>query len=228
MRKKHPVLNAYMARIEELQPFNNGNVAIWGIRDLPGVRWMPRLALLPPALAQLSELDNIDKHRTVHAAWMGTTLHANAFPGIPADFRHKEGSMGGGPFEDGAEVGSLTFEAPLPHEWQPAQVDVKRYFALQVSFAQTSPVSGVREVLPLCLWAVRTVLTLFQPVFTHGQPPLPATAALDAEDDYHHHGDEFRNLMFAASFPQAPGIPFGQHQAYQGRADDGHSSPSKG
>lgn len=212
LRKKHPVLNAYVTRIEELQPFNNGNVAIWGIRDLPGVRWMPRLALLPAALARLSDLDNIDKHRVVHAAWVGGVFHGHPFPGIPADFRLKESTGSGGPFEDGAKVGSLRFETPLPHEWEPTEVDMKRHFALQVSFAQPFPVSGVREVLPFCLWGVRTVLALFEPVFTHGRPPLPATAALEAEDDYSR--DEQHKIWSVALGPTAPGIPPGQHKAY--------------
>jgi hypothetical protein len=44
---------------------------------------------------------------------------------------------------------------------------------LQVALAEPLPVNGVLEVLPLCLWGVRAVLGLFDPVFTRGDPPLP-------------------------------------------------------
>jgi hypothetical protein len=69
---------------------------------------------------------------------------------------------------------------------------MKSHFRLQVSFADFPPVAGVLEVLPLCLWGVETTLKLFEPVFSHGQPPLPANAALAMEDAYH--GQVLRHL----------------------------------
>jgi hypothetical protein len=205
LRKKHPALHAYVTRIEELQPFNNGNVAIWGMNDFPSNARVARMALLPAALQRLTDLDNIDKHRIVHPAWVGAVFHAAPFPGIPADFRQQGASMGLGPFEDGAEVGSLRFETPLPQEWHPTQVDMKRHFALEVSFAQPLAVNGVLEVLPLCIWGVHNVLTLFDPVFTHGQPPLPVTTALAAENDYH--GTKLNHLV-SLGFGTTRGFPF--------------------
>jgi hypothetical protein len=182
--KKDPALGPYITRIEELQPFNNGHPAIWGTVRY-GDTQTTKLRLLPGALQRLSILDNLDKHRVVHAAWLGGVFHAHPFPGVPDDFVSQGANHGMGPFEDGAEVGSLRFKTPLPREWQPSQVDMQRHFRLQVSFAKPLAVNGVLEVLPFCLWGAETVLRLFDPVFSHGQPPLPAVAALGMEDDYY-------------------------------------------
>ncbi len=192
--RKNPVLKHYVTHIEELQPFNQGNPAIWGLKEYG----MPVYSLVPAALSRLSILDNIDKHRIVHAAWVGGVFHAHRFPGMPEDFAFKGGSHGMGPFEDDAEVGHLLFGTPLPHEWHPTQMDMKSHFPLQVSFAEPLAVNGVLEVMPLLLWAVETVLDLFEPVFRHGQPPLPAIAALAAEETYY--ADQLRHLE-ALGFP---------------------------
>lgn len=182
--RKDPALGPYLTRIEELQPFNNGHPAIWGTVKY-GPTQTTKLRLLPAALDRLSKLDNLDKHRIVHAAWLGGVFHAYPFPGIPEDFYFEGSGHGMGPFEDGAEIGHLRFTAPLPHTWEPSQMDMQRHFRLQVSFAEPHGQNGVLEILPFCLWGAETVLRLFDPVFSHGQPPLPAAAAIPMEDDYY-------------------------------------------
>jgi hypothetical protein len=53
---------------------------------------------------------------------------------------------------------------------------MKRWFPLEIAFGEPSLFDGVLEVLSLCLWGVEAVLTIFNPVFEDGQPPLPVTA----------------------------------------------------
>jgi hypothetical protein len=173
LRDEHPNLSGYFARIEELQPFNTGNPSIWGTGPAS-----PRTYFhgLPGALQRLSQLDIIDKHRIVHAAWVGTAPF-RASVQAPADFsRSLGGSQNHGPLEDGAQIGNWSFETPLPYEWRPSEMEMKRYFPLQVAIGEPTVAAGVLEILPFCIWAVEAVLTIFQPVFERGKPPLPVTA----------------------------------------------------
>jgi hypothetical protein len=55
--KKEPLFSGYLTRIEELQPFHQGNPSIWGLNGN-----LPLLHALPTALQRLSLLDNVDKH----------------------------------------------------------------------------------------------------------------------------------------------------------------------
>lgn len=57
---------------------------------------------------------------------------------------------------------------------------MKSYFPLEVAFDEPLPTKAVLEVVPLCLWGVQAVLNIFDPVFTHGRPPLPVTDTLPA------------------------------------------------
>ncbi len=72
-------------RITELQPFNAWDPSIWGLthQGLKFRRMYP--AQLPGQLKRLADLDNIDKHRTVHATWRGTSLYMIQHP--PSPFR---------------------------------------------------------------------------------------------------------------------------------------------
>jgi hypothetical protein len=76
--RKHPEFKGYLARIEELQPFNTGNISIWGARDpAPSSGQLfpsPVIHALPQALNRLSSLDNLDKHRIIHTAWVGVRI----------------------------------------------------------------------------------------------------------------------------------------------------------
>jgi hypothetical protein len=183
---KEPLFGGYLTRIEELQPYNNGNPSIWGLDDKwPETPSMfplgrpPRFSPLPDALYRLIDLDNIGKHRVIHAVWLGADWSANLasqFPGIPTDFREKGGTCSFAPLEDGAEIGSIRFGTPLPHEWEPGKVDMKRHFPLRVSLDEAGPMNQVLATLPICLWAAEAILTIFEPVFSHGEPPLPVTA----------------------------------------------------
>lgn len=169
----------YLTRIEELQPFNAGNPSIWG-RTSDGLPIHPRL---PAALHRLSTLDVIDKHRVIHAVWLSTKFEfVQPFPGIPSDYQGKGSSASIGPLVEGTEVGSLSFESPLPSEWKPSQMDMKSYFKLQVALYEPLPFQGVLEVLRLCMNASETTLKLFEPVFSQGGPPLPVTSSLTKYD----------------------------------------------
>jgi hypothetical protein len=167
---KELAFSGYLATIQSLQTFNAYNPSIWGaIEQPPG---------LPFALERLSTLDNIDKHRVVHATWVGV-----GFGGLfmvsedaPSDFQPLWGGTTPDPLEDGAKVGEYRFAAPLPSQWEPSQVQMKSYFPLRVAFPDPSPEKAVLAILPWCIWGVECVLALFAPVFEHGNPPLPVTA----------------------------------------------------
>jgi hypothetical protein len=73
-KPEHQVLAGWLARIEELQPYNAGNPSIWGWADT-GTGY-ERFPPLPSALARLSELDNIDKHRCILRPWHGPKVSA--------------------------------------------------------------------------------------------------------------------------------------------------------
>jgi hypothetical protein len=181
--RKHPAFSGYLARIEELQPFNRGNISIWGSEPGP-ITQQPVMHQLPVALDQLSALDNIDKHRVVHATWLGIEggrLHKDPFRetslSIPEGFDLRGRTTNHGPLENGAEVGSVQFDSSFPADWNPSEMEMKREFPLQVAFADDLRFpNGVLEVLGLCLWGVEAVLAIFGPVFTKGVPPLPVTA----------------------------------------------------
>lgn len=165
--RKRPNFSGYLTRIEELQPFNIGNPSIWGNTE----------ALIPAALARLSRLDIADKHRIINAAWAGIAFNLfDAFPDLPGDFQHVTSSLVGSALENDANIGEMWFATPLPREWHPKDVDVKRHFRIQVALDEPLPFKGVLEAVPFCLWGVEAVLTIFDPVFTHGEPPLPVTA----------------------------------------------------
>lgn len=176
-RRKEPAFSGYLARIEELQPFNSFNPSVWGYgRGPSGQDRTP--ASLPAALDRLSVLDNIDKHRVVHATWIGARFGGwlNVGQDAPEGFE----SIGGGitmqPLEDGAEVGGWSFQTPLPSNWEPSEVQMKGYFPLHVAFPDPSPGKGVLEILPWCISAAEAVIEIFRPVFERQEPPLPVTA----------------------------------------------------
>jgi hypothetical protein len=160
--RKHPAFSGYLARIEELQPFNRGNQSIWGTVSVDeGMARplfpIPVLHALPTALKRLSRLDNLDKHRVIHAAWLAIKA-ADGVPTdfIPPDFDFKGSYTYQGPLENDTEIGSMQFTTPLPYEWQPSEVDMKRHFPLVVSIYDELRFAGsVLEVLPFCLWGSR-------------------------------------------------------------------------
>src|SRR5262249_48112044 len=120
-----------------------------------------RAALIPTALARLSRLDNIDKHRVIHAVWAGVQFNLfDPFPGMPADFEKRMGAIPGEALENDAEIGEVWFVTPLPHQWEPSQRERKSYFRVQVALDQPPPFRGVLEVVPFCLGGVEAVLRL--------------------------------------------------------------------
>lgn len=173
--RKEPLFSGYLARIEELQPYNATNPSIWGVRPR-GQGGKPQPHPLPTALARLSTLDNVDKHRVIHATWLGVAFEGATFLEPPEGFKDLEYRMHLGPLEDAAKVGHVKFETPLPCEWEPEQVDMKRAFPIQVAIDEPGRMQGVRELLPFCMWGAERVLGLFAPVFEANAPPLPVTA----------------------------------------------------
>jgi len=173
--RKESAFSGYLTRIEELQPFNNRNPSVWGVDE----HGMPQNAPLPSALDRLSLLDNVDKHRVVHAAWLGAVWGRGEGLEPPSDLTFVKSAVSAEPLVDGAEIGRYSFKPPLPvREWHPDEMDMKRRFPIEVAFDQPLPAKGVLEVLAFCLWGVEAVLALFGPVFSHGAPPLPVTAIL--------------------------------------------------
>ena len=174
-KPEYQMLAGWLARAEELQPYNAGNPSIWGwSEDGFGEESMPRL---PLGLDRLNHLDNIDKHRCVLRPWHGPKLWGGSL-GAPPEFRFTGSSRPMDPLVEGAEAGRVRYETPLPFDWVPDQVDMKRNFPIQVSFAEPSIDKSVVRILAWCLWSARATLEIFEPVFTHRKPPLLVTASL--------------------------------------------------
>jgi hypothetical protein len=162
----------YLTRIKELQAFLADDASIWGTRNAP--------PLLPRELARLAKLDNIDKHRVVHGTWHSADVLDISWP-RPPQFVVRTAGFRGGPFENDALVGEIIFKTPLPYDWQPDQMYMKRLFPMQVAFADPAFVHSVRDVLAICLWGTEETLKLFEPAFGHDAPALPVTASLESE-----------------------------------------------
>ncbi len=172
---QYQLAKGYIARIEELQPYNNGNPSIWGLR--PGTM-MPAIHALPNALDRLSTLDNIDKHRIVHAVWGQVDIMRSIRSGgliPPADFELIDQSISTAALKNGAQVGYLVFKTPLQSEWNPSEVDMKRAFPIQIALGEWPELYSAFTILAACLWGVESVLSLFEPVFARYDPPLPVT-----------------------------------------------------
>jgi hypothetical protein len=173
---KVPSFSGYLKRIEELQPYNDSNPSVW---ERPAEGDVSPLSTLPGVLKQLHDLDNIDKHRVVHTPWAGVDSARGLFPvpePWPSDFFRLAGVITGDALVNDAEVGRLSFLAPLPQRWNPTQADIKRCFPLEVVLDVNFVSKGVLVVLPLFIKGVREVLRLFEPAVRHGSLVLPLTA----------------------------------------------------
>ncbi len=148
--RKHTSLTGYLTRIEELQPFNEHNPVIWGKSDplTPSDRHAP----LPLALSKLSRWDNIDKHRVIHATLLSGAVKFIDIVSSPPEFKLIHQWTAYEALKDGAKIGRWRFETPLPFAWEPSEMDMKRYFPLEVSLDQPFPPKAVLQVIPLCLW----------------------------------------------------------------------------
>jgi hypothetical protein len=172
---KHFHFSGYLARLEELQPYNSLNVSVWGSPKING-----SASYLAAGLQNLSRLDIIDKHRVVHAIWAGLSLLSlGTEKPWPSEFKSISGSLSAGkPLQEDAQIASWRFETPLPFEWEPSQVEMKRMFPVEIGFDQRWIGVGqsVLVVLPLCLWTVEAIIGLFEPVFDLKEPPLPVSS----------------------------------------------------
>lgn len=120
--RKNLALSGYLARVHELQPFNNGNLSVWGGQRVTSPNFsmnLPVVSPLPVALDRLSRLDNLDKHRVVHAAWLGVAFESRMDPKAPPDFKLRGSNTFTGPLVNGAEIGKWLFEVPLPGSGNP-------------------------------------------------------------------------------------------------------------
>lgn len=178
--RKHPGFSGYLTRIEELQTFNLDNPSIWG-RNQFG---LPMQSGVSSALEKLSRLDNMDKHRIVHPVWLGHAVVGHERIDFPEEFSIEHEESSGEVLENDAEIGRWRFATPLPYEWYPSEVEVKRHFRLEVSLSELPLFKGVLEVLPFCLWGTACVLRLFDPVFRSNEPPLSVTATLAWDRDF--------------------------------------------
>ena len=165
-RHKELAFSGYLATIEALQPFNCWNPSIWGFGGTPSGQFKTP-ASLPGSLDRLSSLDNIDKHRVVHATWVGTKFGGwlNVGSDAPEGYESIGGSSTFDPLENDTKVGDWTFNTPLPGDWRPTEMQMKGYFPIQVAFPDPSPVKGVLEILPWCISGAEAVIEIFRPVF---------------------------------------------------------------
>jgi hypothetical protein len=152
------------ARIEILQSYHAWDEGIWGPDQMPGPP-----APVPSYLSLLSRLDNSDKHRTIQPVWLAAGLG-----GLPKDWAEVRITGGGttdSPLNDGAEIGRWFFDGTPPEP--PAEMDVERYFAIQVSLWQPFFATRVQRILGNCITAVTMVLDMFEPCLVHGSAPAP-------------------------------------------------------
>ena len=179
-KPEYQMLAGWLARVEDLQPFNAGNPSIWGwSEDGFGEEARPRL---PLGLDRLTRLDNIDKHRCVLRPWNGPKLWGGSL-NAPPGFRFERGSRPMEPLVEGGEIGRDTYATPLPSKWVPDQADMKRNFPIQISFSEPSLDKSVVRILAWCLWSAGATLQIFEPVFTQRKPPLLVTASLPPPSD---------------------------------------------
>jgi hypothetical protein len=182
--RKEIRFSGFLGRIEEIQPFNARNPSVWGSQGRADV-WGSDpddeavLSTLPGVLKQLSDLDNIGKHRVVHTLWAGVDWVQGLSPDPapwPASFHPLANEMNGGAIEDDEPIGAWNFVPPLPEAWEPTQEDLKRCLSLKISLDVTFVFKSVLIVVPWFLDSVAEVLRLFEPVFLHGGQPLPASS----------------------------------------------------
>lgn len=217
---KNHAFEGYIATLRALQPYNLGNPSIWGtfpveaygpIRPIlladdgqGGFKPIvpdhaPAHSPLPIGLQHLAQLDNIDKHRSIHRVqyhvqgpeFTGYMTYEDPYDrleppsGLPAGTQMSRSTVD--PVEDGAEVGSITFPSGTDCSWTPSEVEMKRHFPIEVAIRYrltNNPDEFVEmrdavAALSLCIWSVRMVLSIFGPVFAHPRkPPLPVTVAL--------------------------------------------------
>jgi hypothetical protein len=190
--RKEIKFGEFLGRIEELQPYNASNPSIWGAQGRAGV-WDRDddddavLSTLPGVLKQLSDLDNVGKHRVVHALWTEVEFIQGLMPEPPPwppAYKQRPGEMIGGAIENDAWIGAWTFATPLPEPWVPSQEDLKRSLPLQVSLDVDFIIKSVLAVVPLFLVSVGEVLRLFEPVLVHEESPLPAAAVRWPPEQY--------------------------------------------
>lgn len=162
-------------RIEELQPYNTWNPAIYG----SGLFWQPQsrsfnpFASIPTLLDRLNTLDNIDKHRTVHPVWQAVDVPSPR----PTGGGIRGSTVGMQGFENDAEIGRWNFDSSLPDI---SSVNVKGYFPIGIAIGEPalshmafSPSIGPlnRSLLEVLLGMVADVIGIFLPCFGHGAPP---------------------------------------------------------
>ena len=201
-------LSGYLTRIEELQPYNNGNPSIWGQRPIgerplagylvadwgDAAEGRPAAAIavsdVPVGLDLLTFFDNVDKHRAIPRLWHqvdhgeleGGVLLVETYEPLspPPTYELNSSSRTIQPLEDGAEVGHMKFRPPIDGLWTPTPMEMKRYFPIRVALGEWRFTRhSALEILDLCLWSVEMVLQIFAPVFdSPRKPPLPVTVAL--------------------------------------------------
>lgn len=130
-------------------------------------RWNP--GAVPVFLDLLAALDNFDKHRLVHAvyrapAWMDDPDPPIAYSGVGYTAEA---------LVDGTEICRWKYEPPRPE--LPADMDMTRYFPLEVEFGKPFVLYTCSSVLGYLAEAVEIVLEVFRPCITDGGPPLSLT-----------------------------------------------------
>jgi hypothetical protein len=170
------MLPGHLTRIEELQPFHDHDPSIWGSPKSPD-----RQPSLCATLDALSNLDNIDKHRLIHATWHRAEWEGG-MPPLPPGYKVVRASRIapiGEPLYEDAPLVSAAVEPPLPG-WSPSPVEMKRCFPLTVGLPSYRGVwHPITETLRRLIKAVDAVLFIFDPVFSEHDPPLPVTVAAD-------------------------------------------------
>jgi hypothetical protein len=155
-----------LARIEVLQPYNSWDESIWGPLYMPG----------PPApvstyMAEVSHLDNADKHRIIQPVWFTTGF--SALPRNARDLGITGSSSTNRPLNDGTEIGRWYFDHTPPEPPDEMKMYIPAYFPAQISLREPFFGARVGRILGNCIMAVQMIIDMFEPVIAHGQDPAP-------------------------------------------------------
>jgi hypothetical protein len=146
-------------RIRELQPFNARDRSIWGVASQLGSGARP-----PRLIEALHRVDVEDKHRFVHPSLFAVkTVELPPVQGIISALAHGEA------LKTGDEIGRWGV-GPNAIPDLPSDLDVKRYFPLEISFADGRFGYSMLDFLAELETLIEAVLELFRLPLTTGEP----------------------------------------------------------
>jgi hypothetical protein len=188
-RRTQGMRSDVVERLQQLQLARAYDPRVWGsapqglMRPVGETLRIPHE--IPIGLYLVTELDNVDKHRVIHAAWYACAWHRGTDLALPAEVRLTNQSYQGRPLAEGMEIGFIGVE-PHPVPFGVSQEELRAKYPLQVVLSEDATKIGadtwfdvveVTELLKFCLWSVTVVLDVFAPTLRDGSTPISLTAA---------------------------------------------------